>query len=189
MKRGLMHAFGFVTAAVLALGAGSASADSVGPYYATPSWDQTVPASTRFIVLSNFSSQAVLDRNTGLVWEKTARPPASRGNAVFACWDATTGGQMGWRLPKVEELTSLADPSNYSTSPLPAGHPFVNVEGNAFWVIDHQPLAFADQGTDVFFAAVNSVLGFPAGVFVNPSAFVSLESVLCVRGGAGAPTR
>lgn len=36
MKHGLMHAFGFVTATLLALGAGSATADSVGPYYANP---------------------------------------------------------------------------------------------------------------------------------------------------------
>ena len=41
-----------------------------GPYYATPSWDQTLPANTRFIVLANFDNQAVLDRETGLVWHR-----------------------------------------------------------------------------------------------------------------------
>src|SRR5258706_16328966 len=71
MKHGIMHALGLVAAALLALGAGPAGADAVGPYYATPSWDQTLPASTRFVVLSNFNSEAVLDRETGLVWEKS----------------------------------------------------------------------------------------------------------------------
>ena len=39
------------------LPAGSTLAQTTanGPYYATPSWDQTLPASTRFIVLSNGS--------------------------------------------------------------------------------------------------------------------------------------
>src|ERR1044071_6059779 len=43
-----------------------AQTTSAGPYYATPSWDQTLPVATRFIVLSNFNSEAVLDRETGL---------------------------------------------------------------------------------------------------------------------------
>ena len=49
-----------------------AQTTAVGPYYATPSWDQTVPCTTsancpRFVVLTNFSSEAVLDRETGVV--------------------------------------------------------------------------------------------------------------------------
>jgi hypothetical protein len=43
---------------------------AAGPYYATPSWDQKLPSSTRFIVLSNWNGDAVLDRETGLVWQK-----------------------------------------------------------------------------------------------------------------------
>jgi hypothetical protein len=54
----------------------AASAQTVanGPYYATPSWDQTLPAATRFVVLSNMNAEAVLDRETGLVWRKTPDP-------------------------------------------------------------------------------------------------------------------
>jgi len=33
-----------------------AQATAPGPYYATPSWDQTLPANTRFIGLLNFNS-------------------------------------------------------------------------------------------------------------------------------------
>src|SRR4029434_6752790 len=72
MKRLLSHA-----ACIIALGIGSISSTALaqttapGPYYATPSWDQTLPASNRRIVLTNFNIQAVLDRETGLVWERT----------------------------------------------------------------------------------------------------------------------
>ena len=58
-----------LAAACIMLTAGiPASAETVangGTHYATPSWDQTLPASTRFIVLSNFNGKAVLDRETG----------------------------------------------------------------------------------------------------------------------------
>ena len=67
------------------------AATAAGPYYATPSWDQQLPASTRFVVLSNWidaahpsGGAAVLDRETGLVWEQsptappTTSPSASR---------------------------------------------------------------------------------------------------------------
>jgi hypothetical protein len=47
-----------------------------GPYYATPSWDQTLPCTTitncpRFLVLPNMGNAAVLDKETGLVWEQS----------------------------------------------------------------------------------------------------------------------
>jgi hypothetical protein len=123
-----MHAFGLVVTALLALGAGPAIAYAAGPYYATPSWDQTLPASTRFIVLSNFNSEAVLDRETGLVWERNAssRPGfVGTGNwqsAFDYCRNQKTGNRIGWRVPRLEEFASLVDAS---TSDLPVGHPFV----------------------------------------------------------------
>ena len=51
----------------LGVGAPAQAASGIGPYYAMPSWDQTLPAATRFIVLTNMGSEAVLDRETGLV--------------------------------------------------------------------------------------------------------------------------
>ena len=73
---------------------------AVGPYYATPSWDQTRPAATRFIVLTNMGSAAVLDRETGLVWE---RSPSSLTtdwfNAFNHCSFLNVGNRMGWRVP------------------------------------------------------------------------------------------
>ncbi len=60
-------------AAALALGNGPAGAQLFqnGPYYANPSWAQQIPAAQCFIVLSNWGNAAVLDRETGLVWERS----------------------------------------------------------------------------------------------------------------------
>jgi len=119
-----------VTVGCLALGAlavatGPAQADSPGPYYAMPSWDQTLPAATRFIVLSNFASAAVLDRNTGLVWEKSPDPAPHKWDfARTSCAAKEVGGQMGWRLPSLPELASLIDRSVTQGPTLPTGHPF-----------------------------------------------------------------
>lgn len=105
-----------------------------GPYYATPSWDQQLPSSTRFIVLTNWASAAVLDRETGLVWERT---PASTTfnwlDAIFNCRAQLVGDRRGWRLPSYEELTSLLD-ATQSNPALPAGQPFLGIGASSvFW--------------------------------------------------------
>lgn len=50
------------------------------------------------------------------------------GGNVLLC------NRRGWRLPTVEELSSLIDPSQ-SDPALPSGHPFINVQypENAYW--------------------------------------------------------
>lgn len=96
-----------------------------GPYYVPPAWDMTLPSVTRFIILSNMNSEAVLDRETGLVWERQPSPaPHTWTWADSQCRDAAIGGRRGWRLPRLEELLSLMDPST-AVPALPPGHPFV----------------------------------------------------------------
>src|SRR5205823_5493795 len=86
-----------------------AATTAAGPYYANPSWDQQLPASTRFVVLSNWidvahpsGGAAVLDRETGLVWEQSpstfpdgmGRPSGvAWGAAQFYCNNLSTGGR------------------------------------------------------------------------------------------------
>lgn len=113
-------------ACVMSLGFSSATAQTVanGPYYATPSWDQTLPAATRFIVLSNMASNAVLDRESGLVWERSPGWSAKTWNGAKAhCQSLVVGNRKGWRLPMIEELGTLVDPSMQNPA-LPTGHPF-----------------------------------------------------------------
>jgi hypothetical protein len=120
----------------VALTAGPAQAvDALGPYYALPSWDRKIGPVNRFVVLTNWASAAVLDKETGLVWERS--PSATRSNwsnARADCSGTTTGNRKGWRLPSVHELASLIDPSVAPPGPtLPPGHPFLNVQSAFYW--------------------------------------------------------
>ncbi len=117
-------------ACVLMTGAAAAQNVVNGPYYATPSWDQTMPASARFVVLANFNGQAVLDRETGLVWQRAVNPGNYDAFALTFCHLATTGGRYGWRLPAAAELTSLFDPAVTTLPTLPAGHPFIGFDNS-----------------------------------------------------------
>jgi Protein of unknown function (DUF1566) len=162
-----------------------------GPYYATPSWDQQLSASTRFIVLSNWSNAAVLDRETGLVWQRTSGNPNSPGSSVnrfqalLNCWDASTGGRKGWRMPRIEELLSLGEPPALGGSPLPPGHPFLQVIEGFFWAIDVDELP--GFGRAVHFTTGSAAALIPADAFSTPVAFTGLVGAWCVRGGQGSP--
>jgi uncharacterized protein DUF1566 len=182
MKQRFFCITGFIIVVLLAFTAIPANAQTVanGPYYATPSWDQTLPSSTRFIVLSNFNSQAVLDRETGLVWE---RSPSTSGfiwnNAQTRCNNLTIGARMGWRLPTVHELASLIDPTqpNFTDNPtLPTGHPFQNVLSDTYWSANTNTSASAPAAYTVTFrfASVGSS---------NKS--LDFIRAWCVRGGQG----
>jgi hypothetical protein len=75
-------------------------------------WDQALPAAQRFVTLAAFNNAAVLDKNTGLVWEKAPdATPRSWDNATDYCLNKNVGGTVGWRLPSVVELKSVQDPA------------------------------------------------------------------------------
>lgn len=110
----------------LGAGASAQAATGVGPYYAMPSWNQTLPAATRFIVLTNMNSEAVLDRETGLVWEQSpSSTELAPTIASVRCIQLTKGGRNGWRLPTIQELASLIDLTvAFPGQKLPPDHPF-----------------------------------------------------------------
>jgi hypothetical protein len=69
-----------------------------------PTWSQKLPASARFVLV--LDSAGVLDKETGLVWEKSPDGTKYTWDVAFAiCVTQCTGGRCGWRIPTVEELS------------------------------------------------------------------------------------
>jgi len=97
-----------------------------------PTWHQILPAADRFELV--MGDNAVLDKETGLVWAKDANQfgAVSWINAITECRGFSILNRMGWRLPTAEELLSLVDPSQSDPS-LPDGHPFINVMTSTYW--------------------------------------------------------
>lgn len=125
--------------------------------------------------------QAVLDKETGLVWERSpAASPSQWETAVFSCYLIDLGRRKGWRLPTVEELSSLID--TVQTSPaLPDDHPFINLHigpGDAYWTQTTSP-------SDPTLALQISFESGFLGISHKTSSFYSL----CVRGGHGFDSR
>jgi hypothetical protein len=95
------------------------------------SWDMKInDATKRFIVLPAFSNQAVLDKETQLVWQRApSNEFISFEDARAVCQHAALGGRRGWRVPALSELRSLLDATviQYDVTALPAGHPFIGI--------------------------------------------------------------
>ena len=116
----------------------AAQAGAAAAMSENPSWNQQLRCDTdahcpRFTVLDKFDGAAVLDQETGLVWEQS---PSTAlvvwGRAQLRCTQLVTAGRGGWRLPTVQELGSLIDLSVPGFS-LPAGHPFANIQPSLYW--------------------------------------------------------
>jgi hypothetical protein len=168
---------------VFALGNGPVRAQCFqsgpGPYYATPSWAQKFSGSQRFICLWDWNNQAVLDQETGLVWQRTPEVATESKNfpdAVFACYLTATGGRKGWRLPAPEELLSLIDPAQ-SNPALPLGHPFQQVF-RFYW---SATTIFPPTTTTAGAAILASIAD--GSIITGTTTGVS-AGVWCVRGGA-----
>jgi Protein of unknown function (DUF1566) len=176
MKHKLIFTLGLIVLGWAVFAAGPTEAvTAAGPYYAMPSWDQTLPASTRFIVLTNMSSEAVLDRETGLVWEQTpSTDPSTWEDAQIHCIALNKGNRGGWRLPTVQELRSLVDPTQVDPA-LPAGHPSSsNVQSSFYWsaTTDARNASYAWA---VYFGSGGVISGTKNNDFYG----------WCVRGGHG----
>jgi hypothetical protein len=149
-----------------------------GPYYAQPSWDQQLPPATRFIVLSNWNNEAVLDRETGVVWERTPNAGTFIWSlAIQQCTGVVTGGRAGWRLAAVQELQSLLDPSQRNPA-LPAGHPFQGVGADdVFWTAT----TYEVDTKEAYFAGISDAVDVGAAAKDGNSLFFRYW---CVRGGS-----
>ena len=100
-----------------------------------PPWCQIIPTDERFVPVMK-DGEAVLDRETGLVWERKTITGALCHwyAALWYCHTAYIGGRYGWRLPTVAELRTLVDETQIHPFPaLPVGHPFDNVMFSYYW--------------------------------------------------------
>jgi hypothetical protein len=147
-------------------------------------------------VLEEFDDQAVLDQETGLVWQREpADQPGSsfyRTNffgAIRHCYRVLTGGRMGWRLPTAEELTSLlvATPTSNPAimrGALPSGHPFINIGAERYWSVSEGSF---NSVAARYLVAVNQPEITTVGIETNLD---RISPTLCVRGpGGGQSTR
>jgi hypothetical protein len=161
----------------------SAQTTAAGPYLATPSWDQQIKCDTlatcqRFIVLSNWNSEAVLDRETGLVWERQPNlPDLLWSTSVSQCRIKFTGGRYGWRLPAIEELSSLITIDSSGNLALPSGHPFeLGNSPDGFWsATTYEPAPIL---------AWNLTFLFGGSIVASNKTAFRLDA-WCVRGGNG----
>jgi hypothetical protein len=141
-----------------------------------PPWDRTLPSSTRFVVLSDMEGEAVLDRETGIVWQASLLGSTVWGGARHSCANSAVGNKKGWRLPSFAELASLIDPSVPIPGPkLPPGHPFTNVQSGPYW----------SASTNAVNPANAWLVDFGNGG-VTTTAKTETLLVWCVRGGMNA---
>jgi len=147
-----------------------------------PTWDTVINGPTRFKVLRDFNNAAVLDKETGLVWEQS--PDTGTRDWLGAhrfCNDRAVGNgnRKGWRLPTVQELASLVDPTRDSPA-LPAGHPFSHVQSDFYW----SATTFGENPALAWGAAFVNDLHEPGPRFTSKTIPFF---VWCVRGGHGGP--
>lgn len=146
----------------------------------TQRWDRALPAGARFTILAAFYNQAVLDNNTGLVWEQSpAVTTANFQDSTYACANKVIGGQKGWRLPAVPELGSLVDVLAVSPGPaVQPGHPFANVQSTYYWSATTHAVTPVTAWT----------LDFSTGSFGSDNKMGGNHLAWCVRGPMNADT-
>jgi len=152
-------------------------------------WDTNNPSATRF---TTAFTGAVLDNNTGLVWEQAPDgTPRVWGDGTAAsatryCVNKNVGGTVGWRLPSVVELKSVQDGSTGAVAPFVPASAFTLSTSNATPGV---------QSADYWSATTNA--GNPAfawtvlfldGVVSGDLKASNLGRAWCVRGGMHADT-
>jgi hypothetical protein len=97
--------------------------------------------------------------------------------AQYYCTTLTVGNRKGWRLPTIQDLSSLIDPMVAPGPTLPSGHPFSNVQS--------LPPYYWSATTSAFGSTFAWVVSFNNGLVDNGLTKDSGLFVWCVRGGQG----
>jgi uncharacterized protein DUF1566 len=113
---------------------------------------------------------AVLDKETGLVWEQSLEPSVHTWQDAQAyCFGRYHGDRGGWGLPRMEELSSILPL-------LPAGHPFANINTQStdfYW----SATTLAGDATQAWALKASAAKGWRGKT--------ETHLVWCVRGGHG----
>jgi Protein of unknown function (DUF1566) len=139
-------------------------------------WDTKINNPSRFTILSQFGNLAVLDNETGRVWQRRPSTDTFDWNgAQSRCNRLIVGNRQGWRLPTIQELASLVDPSR-SNPALPRNHPFINVQLQSFYWSATTNASSTNRAWAVDFESGQPPFEDPKG---------STNFAWCVRGGQG----
>jgi hypothetical protein len=128
-----------------------------------------------------FSYEGVLDRETGLVWQRdwNLNGGSNWAPAQDTCLQLLLGNRRGWRAATLAEMATLMDSSVVNPFPsLPDGHPFQNTSFGTYWTSTE----VADDPTQAYSI---SFIGFMSGVPGSINQFTKTGSTvppLCVRG-------
>ncbi|MDQ7787936.1 MAG: DUF1566 domain-containing protein [Thermodesulfovibrionales bacterium] len=147
------------------------------------------PDNPRFAVCDNGTTDTdwddmVLDKETGLVWQRNlwiTEPAMALSPRIESCevqgYRKAQGlpGRPGWRLPTLQELLSLVDPSRHDPA-LPDGHPFVNLRWGDYPYVEYWTSSPSAYGAGI------SVVEFKYGYRGYASEDEAHYS-WCVRGG------
>ena len=140
-------------------------------------WYRTYPIATRFSILDDFNAEAFLDRETGLVWDRSGTnnlpgtfPAATWTGAARACYNKVVGGRRGWRPATIEELGSLLNPSGPTFTPGIITGSISSFIWSSSTVAGDPTQAWASVGGEATMANKNGCCG---------------TGVWCVRGGRG----
>jgi hypothetical protein len=135
-------------------------------------WDTNNLSASRF---TTAFPGAVLDNNTGLVWEQAPTSMLSWTDARFQCLNnpvPAVGGTRGWRLPSVVELVSLIDQPQGKGMPIIIPSVFTGVQLGNYWSVT----SIVDGGTNNRYS-----VSFQDGS-VGTTPKTNLSYVWCVRG-------
>ncbi len=162
---GLLHLVGFLSAKPLAPAATSKISQAA----------RSGSSNDRFVVLVDWNNEAVFDRKTKLIWERSPNRSFSNwAGAQDRCEKLVLGKRKGWRLPTIFELATLVDPSVPSPGPtLPAGHPFLAL-----------PSFYWSATSDITNDSNAWGVGFNIGD-VGSGVKSAIDYVWCVRDGDG----
>jgi hypothetical protein len=159
-----------------------------------PAWSRKLDStggcnSARFTcvlpTVAEVTGAAVLDHETGLVWQRTPISALTNwAGSVQFCGSTIYAGRMGWRAPAYSELSSLLDPSVVAPQvSLPLGNPFTLGAGSkSFWASDDNTAAWTATAhpSVSFLGSAPGLSGGGQGTVYNADL-----RYWCVRSGAG----